>query len=414
MIVIILLVTFFCVSTGFTILASRHMNELKSEIQSNLALNARLVGSNCIVPLTFGDNEQAAVALSSLQHIKDIDIAKLYDKDGKLFSSYPDSLNKATLSVLPKHTENALIGGYFYIYEPVIFQNEKVGTIFIKASSQALVDERRALIFTMSLLILTLSILSVIIASKMQRFISAPIIALKNHFDSIAKSQDFTQRIEKHFNDEIGDLFDDFNNMINQIRNHSDERDKVGKQLRESQEKLHVALEGGDIGIWEWDLNTDVTLWDKNMEKMFGLEEGSFGQTYEDFKECLHPDDIALTEQAIQAAFNDIAPYDVIYRAVWKNKEIKFIRAKALTSRDEEQKPIKMIGVCTDVTEIKEAEIELKKHRETLEDLVEKRTEELQIKYEELEKMNELFVDREFRIKEIRDELASLKSGKES
>jgi len=67
-----------------------------------------------------------------------------------------------------------------------------------------------------------------------------------------------------------------------------------------------------------------------------------------------------------------------------------------------------------DITKRKLAEDELKKHRENLEDLVRERTKNLEDKNTELEKFNNLFVDREFRMKELRDELDSLKSGKEN
>ncbi|MEA3445597.1 MAG: hypothetical protein U9R19_12825, partial [Bacteroidota bacterium] len=61
-----------------------------------------------------------------------------------------------------------------------------------------------------------------------------------------------------------------------------------------------------------------------------------------------------------------------------------------------------------DITERKQAEIELKKHQEHLEELVKDRTGELLEKNKELERFNKLFINREFRIKELRNKVKEL------
>ena len=412
-IIIILFVIFLIHTIGFSLVGIWDTNRIQTEIQTGLVLNTKLVANNCVAPLTFNDDQQAKEALSQFKNIDFIEMACLFDKEGNIFATYPDTLNNKGCPALIE--QNIVFkDGFFYVSEPVLFQNEKYGTLYIKANSKPLKTAKTNIIFTLLLLSIVLDILAIFLAIWMQRYISRPIINLKNHFYKIAINQDFSTPIEKQNNDEVGQLYDGFNNLIKQIQNHSIERDSAEKKLRESQEKLDLALQGGDIGIWEWDLKTGITLWDTKMEKMFGLDEGTFNQSYEAYKKCLHPDDIAFTENKIQDALNDDATYDNVFRVVWKNKEIKFIRAKALVSRDEEQKAIKMIGVCFDITEIKEAENELKKHRENLEAIIKERTKNLEEKNTELESFNQLFMDREFRIKELRDELYSLKSSKEN
>ena len=68
------------------------------------------------------------------------------------------------------------------------------------------------------------------------------------------------------------------------------------------------------------------------------------------------------------------------------------------------------IGAIRDITIRKNTEEELEKHREHLEELVRERTVELEEKNETLEKFNNLFVGREFRIKELRTEVEELKN----
>ncbi len=198
-------------------------------------------------------------------------------------------------------------------------------------------------------------------------------------------------------------------NLLEQIKIRSVERDFALEELQSSKEKLELALNGGEIGIWEWDLLTDKIIWDARMEKMFGLEEGSFEQSYDAFKACLHPDDVVPTAKIFNEAIELNANVDKVYRVVWKNKKIKYIRAKAVISKNLEGKALKMMGVCFDVSEIKKAEAMLKEHSGQLEKLVTERTRELQEKNKDLENMNEVFVGREFRIKELKEKVKVLK-----
>lgn len=67
-----------------------------------------------------------------------------------------------------------------------------------------------------------------------------------------------------------------------------------------------------------------------------------------------------------------------------------------------------MLELENEITKRKKVEEELKKHHEHLEDIVKERTKELELRNAELERYNKLFVDREFRIKELRDKVEEL------
>lgn len=68
-----------------------------------------------------------------------------------------------------------------------------------------------------------------------------------------------------------------------------------------------------------------------------------------------------------------------------------------------------VLMVVHDITDLKRVEVELKKHRDNLEIEVQKRTKELEEKYNEMERTYKLMIGREFRIKELRDEVKKLK-----
>lgn len=408
-VIIILSISFVITTLGFVFIAVWNINRIKSDIQTGLTLNAKLVANNCIVPLTFEDNQQATIALSHLNNIDFIETAYLFDKHEQLFAYYPDTLDRQSILPYPKRADNLFENGFFYVEEPVFYKNEVYGTLSIKANSEPLKIAKNNIILTLALLSIILDFLVIILATRMQRYISLPIIKLKEQFDLVAMSHDFSQKIEKQHDDEIGSLYEGFNNLLTQIQIRSEERDLNYNKLQESTSKLNLALSGGEIGIWEWDLNTDITRWDARMEKMFGLNVGEFNQNYQAFKDLLHPDDIAPTENAIKNALEDIATFNTVYRVIWKNNDTRYIKAQALIIKDENNKPTFMIGVCFDITEIKKTEQKVKELNLMLEQKVAERTKELERKYAELEKMNHVFVGRELKMIELKKQIKESK-----
>jgi len=56
-------------------------------------------------------------------------------------------------------------------------------------------------------------------------------------------------------------------------------------------DRTDLVLAAGDLGTWRWDRATGATVWDATLERLFGLEPGTFGGTYDAWVERLHPED---------------------------------------------------------------------------------------------------------------------------
>ena len=128
---------------------------------------------------------------------------------------------------------------------------------------------------------------------------------------------------------------------------------KVEKELLESEEKLTLALENASIGVWVWDILTNEIEWDVRMERMFGIKPGSFAKTYDAFESFLVDEDIPHTRKALQKALEEEIHFETVYRIKLGNGGVKYINAKALVTKDGKGKPVKMTGVCFDITEMK-------------------------------------------------------------
>ncbi len=147
-------------------------------------------------------------------------------------------------------------------------------------------------------------------------------------------------------------VFDNKGQLVKTVSMLTDitKRKNAENELRQAQEKLNLALESGNIGIWEWDLKTNETNWDDRMQKMFGLEPGSFENTYKAFLNLVHEEDIMHIEKAISETLNNGKSYVNLYRTKPVNGKIKYITSRAVVNKFEDGKPVSLIGVCFDVT----------------------------------------------------------------
>ena len=123
------------------------------------------------------------------------------------------------------------------------------------------------------------------------------------------------------------------------------------------------------------------------------------------YNQLIYPDDREKVNEQVQKGLDNHKNYEVKYRIVTRDKEIKWVWEKGNGHFSIDNKLLYVEGLIMDITKQVIAEKELNNYRENLEEMVNERTLELKTKNEELEKYNELFVGREFRIKELKEKL---------
>jgi PAS domain S-box-containing protein len=173
-------------------------------------------------------------------------------------------------------------------------------------------------------------------------------------------------------------------------------------------ERLVLATHAGQVGVWDWDIPKNELVWDNSMYRLYGIQKGDFGGAYEAWARTIHPQDKAHTEGEIQAALRGEREYAPEFRIVRPNGTIRYLKADSQTFRDEDNKPLRMVGSNIDISERKQVEEEIRRLNEELEQRVQVRTEELAAKYAELERANRLFVGRELRMIELKGRIKEL------
>lgn len=130
--------------------------------------------------------------------------------------------------------------------------------------------------------------------------------------------------------------------------------------LRIDEERLRLALRAGRLGAWEWDLRENAVVWSPELERIHGLEPGTFEGTLDAYRRHLHPDDRERVLQATASAVERRAPHYLLHRIVRTDGEVRWIEAHGRFVIDSAGSPVRLVGTCVDVTDRQRAEDDLR------------------------------------------------------
>ena len=229
---IIMLVACIALISGFTLVIINDIRSFKQDMVNNALVNAKLIGEYCITPLDFGYNNAAVDALNKLQTIPEITMGVVFDENGKVFASY---LKHGEDEDIPSQPSND-ISSFFaedalHVYLPVISDGRSYGTVYLKSTTIFLKQKIENYLITMVSILIGILIVSYVSALGMQRIISKPILGLVSAANTVSQKTDYTVRVKKEGNDEIGILYDGFNNMLRLIEIRDSELQQKNREL---------------------------------------------------------------------------------------------------------------------------------------------------------------------------------------
>jgi PAS domain S-box-containing protein len=105
------------------------------------------------------------------------------------------------------------------------------------------------------------------------------------------------------------------------------------------------------VGTWSWNLVNHSIFWDDYIHPLFGLAPKTFPGRFEDHLALVHPADQDRVKAVVAETLENDAPYDTEYRALWPDGTVRFLAARGKVYRDPAGSPLRLTGVCWDVTE---------------------------------------------------------------
>ncbi|WP_179929359.1 diguanylate cyclase [Vreelandella salicampi] len=142
------------------------------------------------------------------------------------------------------------------------------------------------------------------------------------------------------------------------------ERHQLERRLKESEELMTAAIEGGGLGIWEWNLKTDACYTSERLRKNvgFNVDDDTAPQTLSEWMTRTHPDDTDAIDEALKRHVKgEEKRYESEYRLKHKQGHWVWVfESGHLVSRDAEGNPERMVGILQDISSRKEMEEQLR------------------------------------------------------
>jgi two-component system sensor histidine kinase/response regulator len=213
---------------------------IKEDMLRDLTSVARIIADRSTAALTFNDDAAALETLAALKAKRNITAAAIYDTTGKVFVRYDSGEDRPYLFPEGSRLEGktAMDGNYVHMIEPIVVDGIPMGNVFIRASMSEL-DRMWQNFLIISVLIAAFTVLiTLFLASRLQRLVSAPLEHLTGTALQISERKDYSLRATQDGKDEIGALVTAFNGMLEAIEIRNRELLSTNQRLADSEEQL--------------------------------------------------------------------------------------------------------------------------------------------------------------------------------
>lgn len=129
--------------------------------------------------------------------------------------------------------------------------------------------------------------------------------------------------------------------------------------LRKSEKRYLLSLESSTDGLWDWDIISDTVFYSKRFREVLGYSASEFPGKMDSFQSRLHPEDIDVARSAMERHLKERIPYNVEYRLLTKSGAYLWFLSRGQAVWDPAGNAIRMSGWIQDITERKQAELDL-------------------------------------------------------
>ena len=238
--------------------------QFKNKMVRDIEIVAEIISKNCTAALLFNIKSDAEETISALKAHEHIEAACIYNSNSDEFATYMRSdikpsrfgkalqtsliqigAEKAKLSdmelslILTDINTHHFIQNHLALFHKVILDDEFIGVVYIQSDLAEMASRMRNYIGTIMIILIFSMFIIYLLTARVQKIVSNPILYLARTARNVTSQKDYSIRAEKKYDDEIGFLIDNFNDMLSKIEYRdkalaeaSEELQKQAKQLK--------------------------------------------------------------------------------------------------------------------------------------------------------------------------------------
>lgn len=230
---------------------------------------------------------------------------------------------------------------------PIMVGSEILGWARVGLSQEASRGQIRAVTYDGLLYTLLAIALGVVLAMFISGNMTRRLSAIRDAFSIMPHTGRRTRIPPDRSPDEIGQLTRDINQTLEEL-------DKRDAELNTMRERLQLALNGSNDGLWDWDLRSNTLYRSPRWKAILGYAADELGDHIDDWTAMVHPDDLPLTLERVQKHLRGETPgYESLHRLRHKDGHYVWTLARGRALRDAEGAVHRMVGIETDVSELK-------------------------------------------------------------
>jgi diguanylate cyclase (GGDEF)-like protein/PAS domain S-box-containing protein len=382
-----------------SLIISDHITFRKAMVK-DLNTLADVIGTNSTAALSFNDPKSADETLAALKAVPNVISAYILTKNRTIFAKYlrsEDTLKsiRSKSSVMasapkdePFQFPEKVKEGYsfshnLHLFKQIILDGEPIGIVYIQSDLERL-NVRKMWYVGIALTFLIITTLGTsLVSSILHSFISKPVLHLAQKMKTVSEEKNYAIRVEKQGNDELGILYDGFNEMLVQIQERDrallnvqaalqnqtnnlekelTERKRVEEEVRESEERFRQLAENIREVFYICEIPephmTRFLYVSPAYEEVWGRPCDGLYRDSKSFWDAVYPSDkYRVISSSMKRRQEEV---EERYRIERPDGSIRWIKDRSFPVFDASGKAYRIVGIAADITDQKLGEEKLR------------------------------------------------------
>ena len=347
-----------------------------------LASVAQVIGAHSTASLQFQDPESGRETLQALKQDQRILSAALYDREGNIFAEFHRKGDHDSIPELPPASGDHIEGDRITLVRPIMLNAEQVGSLYIRSNTENLYQRLQQYGLIAGIILLVSMLVAYFMSSLMHGMITRPIQALANTANRVVWEDDYSLRAIPESDDELGLLVQRFNDMLSQIQAHDElllknqaeleikvqertrnlqgeilVRQQSESALRESEQRLRNILNHATAVVYTKDREKRFVGVNLEFEKIFGFTNDQVkGKTAQELFAGNVVENFFLQEDEVLEGGQPVETEELV---TYQNRFQTYLTVK-FPLRDSNNQIYGLCGLCTNITDRKQVEEELR------------------------------------------------------